>query len=109
MRKDYKNVPRVVANESRLGQVLLNLIVNAVQAIPEGNYEGNEIRIATSVESDRVIITIRDTGIGMSAETRRRLFTPFFTTRSRSAMRSGATCHRITTSSQLRARGSVST
>ena len=46
--KVYGKVPRVDANESRLGQVFLNLIVNAAQAIPEGNYESNEITITTS-------------------------------------------------------------
>jgi PAS domain S-box-containing protein len=79
--KSYGNVPRVIANESRLGQVLLNLIVNAVQAIPEGNYEGNEIRLGTAVEGDHVVITVRDTGAGMPADVKARLFTPFFTTK----------------------------
>jgi nitrogen-specific signal transduction histidine kinase/CheY-like chemotaxis protein len=79
--KTYGSVPRVVANESRLGQVLLNLIVNAVQAIPEGNYEGNEIRISTSATEEHVLIAIRDTGAGMPPEVKQRLFTPFFTTK----------------------------
>jgi len=79
--KTYGGVPRVVSNESRLGQVLLNLIVNAVQAIPEGNYEGNEIRVATSLGKDHVVISIGDTGAGMTADVKQRLFTPFFTTK----------------------------
>ncbi|HEY5943973.1 MAG TPA: ATP-binding protein [Kofleriaceae bacterium] len=79
--KEYGNVPRVTANESRLGQVLLNLIVNAVQAIPEGNYLNNEIRIRTTVEDGMVVIGIRDTGTGIPLDVQRRLFTPFFTTK----------------------------
>jgi PAS domain S-box-containing protein len=79
--KQYGGVPRVIANESRLGQVLLNVIVNAVQAIPEGNYLNNEIRVRTFVEGDNVVITIRDTGSGIPADVQRRLFTPFFTTK----------------------------
>ena len=79
--KQYGSVPRVVANESRLGQVLLNLIVNAVQAIPEGNYEANQIRLSTVREGDVVIIKVGDTGGGMPPEVKRRLFTPFFTTK----------------------------
>jgi PAS domain S-box-containing protein len=79
--KEYAGVPRVTANESRLGQVLLNLIVNAVQAIPEGNYLNNEIRIRTFVDSDHVVIGIRDTGTGIPPDVQRRLFTPFFTTK----------------------------
>lgn len=79
--RDYGSVPRVTANESRLGQVLLNLIVNAVQAIPEGNYLNNEIRVSTRLVDDNVVVGIRDTGIGISPEVQRRLFTPFFTTK----------------------------
>ncbi len=79
--KVYGGVPRVVANESRLGQVLLNLIVNAVQAIPEGNYEANEICVTTSTYKEQVVIAIRDSGGGMAPETKQRLFTPFFTTK----------------------------
>ena len=80
--KEYGRVPFVTANESRLGQVFLNLVVNAAQAIPEGNAEGNVIRISTSLGSDRrVCIRISDTGPGIPPEIRRRLFTPFFTTK----------------------------
>ena len=79
--KQYSGVPRVSANESRLGQVLLNLIVNAVQAIPDGNFMNNEIRISTYVDDDHVVIAIRDTGSGIPPEVQRRLFTPFFTTK----------------------------
>jgi PAS domain S-box-containing protein len=80
--KSYGNVPWVLANESRLGQVLLNLIANAVQAIPEGNYEANLIRVTTAkLEPGHVVISIADTGAGMSPEVKQRLFTPFFTTK----------------------------
>ncbi|HUS28253.1 MAG TPA: response regulator [Kofleriaceae bacterium] len=79
--KNYGNVPRVVANESRLGQVLLNLIVNAVQAIPEGNYEANEIRVTTKQDGEHVVIDVSDTGAGIPVDVRGRLFTPFFTTK----------------------------
>jgi PAS domain S-box-containing protein len=79
--KHYNRVPRVDANESRLGQVFLNLIVNAVQAIPEGNVAGNELRVTTALEDGRVVIRIADTGCGMTPEIQARLFTPFFTTK----------------------------
>jgi CheY-like chemotaxis protein len=79
--KSYDAVPEVLANEARLGQVFLNLVVNAAQAIAEGNATTNEIRIATRVDTGRVRIDITDTGHGMSEETRARLFTPFFTTK----------------------------
>jgi CheY-like chemotaxis protein len=75
-------VPEVYANESRLGQVVLNLIVNAAQAIPEGRTDSNEICVATSRAKDgRVRISVSDTGCGMSQETAEKIFTPFFTTK----------------------------
>ena len=78
----YGKVPLVEGNEARLGQVFLNLIVNAAQSIPEGNCEGNEIRLETALDpGNRVIISIADTGCGMSAQVRHRLFTPFLTTK----------------------------
>jgi CheY-like chemotaxis protein len=80
--RNYGKVPPVDAHESRLGQVFLNLIVNAAHAIPPGNYEANEIRISTSVDpAGRVVIDIRDTGTGIPLEVRPRLFTPFFSTK----------------------------
>jgi PAS domain S-box-containing protein len=82
--KDYQPVPLVRGNESRLGQVFLNLIVNAAQSISEGNAEANEIRLTTRTAADgRVLVEVRDTGCGMNAETRKRLFAPFFTTKAR--------------------------
>jgi PAS domain S-box-containing protein len=80
--KEYGTVPLVEASESRLGQVFLNLVVNAAQAIPEGHADMNEIKLTTSVEpSGRVVVEIRDTGPGIGSETLRHLFTPFFTTK----------------------------
>ncbi|HEU0033858.1 MAG TPA: response regulator [Kofleriaceae bacterium] len=80
--KHYGNVPHVEANESRLGQVFLNLIINAAHAIPAGNYEANQIRISTYCDSrGRVVVAIADTGAGIPPEVQPRLFTPFFTTK----------------------------
>jgi len=79
--KNYGNVPDVDANEGRLGQVFLNLIVNAAQAIPEGNAENNEIRVTTSFERNRVVIEVSDTGPGIPPEIVNRVFDAFFTTK----------------------------
>jgi PAS domain S-box-containing protein len=80
--KAYGKIPLAEGNEARLGQVFLNLIVNAAQAIPEGNYEGNELLIETAIApNNRVVIRITDTGCGMTAELQQRLFTPFLTTK----------------------------
>ena len=80
--KHYTPVPEVDANESRLGQVFLNLIMNAAHAIPPGNYETNTITISTSTDAGgRVVVAIGDTGCGIPDDVRPRMFTPFFTTK----------------------------
>ncbi|HET9623497.1 MAG TPA: response regulator [Kofleriaceae bacterium] len=80
--KRYTKIPPVDANDSRLGQVFLNLIINAAHAIPPGNFEANEIRISTGIDAaGRVVVDIGDTGTGIPPEVRPRLFTPFFSTK----------------------------
>src|SRR5262249_57791264 len=77
--KNYTKVPPVDAHESRLGQVFLNLIVNAAHAIPPGNYDANGIRISTSVDfAGRVVVDIPDTGTGIPPEVPPLLFPPVF-------------------------------
>src|SRR6185295_1309014 len=72
----------VHANEARLGQVFLNLLVNAAQAIPEGSADKNMIKIVTQWNGgDRVIVEVHDTGAGIPPEVAARIFEPFFTTK----------------------------
>jgi signal transduction histidine kinase/ActR/RegA family two-component response regulator len=71
----------VNASPSRLGQVFYNLLLNAVQAIPDGSAAENEIAITTLLESGHVVVEIRDTGSGIAREHLPRVFDPFFTTR----------------------------
>ncbi len=78
--KQLANLPPVMANESRLGQVFLNLIVNAYQATSADAQA--EIRLTTRLESPRrVVVEIADKGAGMTPDIMARLFTPFFTTK----------------------------
>ncbi len=80
---DYGPLPPVLGDESRLGQVFINLLVNAAQALPDGAVASNEIRVTTRTdELGRGVIEIRDTGCGMSPEVLKRAFDPFFTTKS---------------------------
>lgn len=94
------DLPPVLGNESRLGQVFLNLIVNAAQAIPEGRPAENEIRLTAKVlDGDRVVVEVRDTGAGIPPENLSSLFTPFFTTKP-PGIGTGlglSICHRIIT------------
>ncbi|MFT3713147.1 MAG: response regulator [Archangium sp.] len=81
LHKEYDGPTQVRGVESRLGQVFLNLVMNAAQAIPEGNLAGHSITVRTRPHAHGLAIEIIDTGAGMSAETQRNLFTPFFTTK----------------------------
>jgi CheY-like chemotaxis protein len=80
--KDYGTIPMVDANESWLGQVFLNLIINAAQAIPEGQWETNRITIKTGTDdTGGALIQISDSGSGIPGEALAHIFQPFFTTK----------------------------
>ena len=81
--KQYGELPAILANESRLGQLFLNLIINAAQAIPEGgDAKGHEVRLTTWREAEsQVVVEVKDTGMGIPVENLHRLFDPFFTTK----------------------------
>jgi PAS domain S-box-containing protein len=94
-------VPTVLSSEGQLGQVFVNLLVNAAQAIPEGHPSANEVRISTRVDGDGwAVVEVADTGAGIPAALRARIFEPFFTTK---AVGTGtglglSICHGIVTS-----------
>jgi CheY-like chemotaxis protein/two-component sensor histidine kinase len=79
---NYGATPLILADGARLGQVVVNLLVNAGQAIPEGDVSAHEIRISTSTDgAGRAVIEIRDTGSGIPAASLGQVFDPFFTTK----------------------------
>ena len=79
---DYAGDGQVLASEARLGQVFLNLLVNAAQAIPEGNVDANEVRVTvTRPTLATIAVEVRDTGSGIAHLNADRLFEPFFTTK----------------------------
>jgi len=71
------DLPRITADPSQLHQVLVNLVVNAIQAMPKG---GN-LNINTRSGYGVVYLVVEDTGIGMSPEVQKQAFLPFFTTK----------------------------
>ncbi len=73
----------MVGSPGQLCQVLLNLIMNGLQALPSEGAEPGRVLVAANENAGTVEIAVRDNGAGMSEETRRRLFEPFFTTKAR--------------------------
>jgi signal transduction histidine kinase len=74
---ELTEVPAIRAISTEIDEMLLNLLFNAVDALPEGG----TITVGTRVVDDYVQLTVSDTGKGMDEETRHRVFEPFFTTK----------------------------
>lgn len=70
-------LPEIVADPVQLNQVIVNLVINALQAMPQGG----RLTIQTRSEEDHLCLIIEDTGTGMSEDVLRQIFTPFFTTK----------------------------
>jgi CheY-like chemotaxis protein/two-component sensor histidine kinase len=94
-------VPPVGMDETQLGQVLVNLLVNAAHAIPPGDVDHNRVTLRAQAESAALVrIEVHDTGEGMSRAVLDHIFDPFFTTK-RVGVGTGlglAICHGIVTS-----------
>jgi signal transduction histidine kinase len=73
----HPSAPHVRVDPTQLDQVLMNLVINARDAMPDGG----ALVIATAVEAGRVVLSVADTGTGMDSATKRRIFEPFFTTK----------------------------
>jgi CheY-like chemotaxis protein len=80
--RHYDDIPPVDAN-ARLGQVFLNLILNAAHAIGEGDVTNNQITVSVERRdtTGHVVVSIRDTGVGIPNERLAKIFDPFFTTK----------------------------
>ena len=81
VRCDWGALPAVAVSPPRLGQVFLNLLVNAAQAIPKNSSDDHEIRIRAQRRDHVVRVEIEDTGAGIPESVRDRIFDPFFTTK----------------------------
>jgi two-component system NtrC family sensor kinase len=74
---DLKELPHLLGHPGQLAQVVVNLLMNAAQAMPEGG----RIHVSTRMENDEAVLEVRDSGVGMTPEVRAKLFEPFFTTK----------------------------
>jgi signal transduction histidine kinase len=73
-------VPPAMANGNQIQQVLMNLLINARQAMPQGGVV--LIKLAYDAESQLVELTVRDNGTGMPPDVLRKIFDPYFSTKS---------------------------
>jgi signal transduction histidine kinase len=95
--EQFEPIPLVDANTGRLGQVFLNLLLNAAQAIPPGHPEEHTVTLRTRLmPQGRVAVEVEDTGCGIPAEHLTRIFEPFFTTKGKEGTGLGlSVCHGI--------------
>jgi len=81
LRCEYHPVPLARGTAARLGQVLLNLVANAIEAMPESSRATNELRVVVQECSGRAVVEVSDNGVGILPEHAARVFDPFFTTK----------------------------
>jgi signal transduction histidine kinase len=77
VRELSNELPEIMADGTQIHQVLVNLVVNAIQAMPRGG----SLKIETLASENEVILAVEDQGIGMSPEIKEQIFVPFFTTK----------------------------
>ncbi|MDR7483601.1 MAG: ATP-binding protein, partial [Armatimonadota bacterium] len=80
LRLDLGAVPSVLGRPAALTESLTNLFLNAIDAMPEGGV----LSVSTRREGDTAVVTVADTGVGMTEAVRRRIFEPFFSTKGES-------------------------
>lgn len=81
--KNYANLPKIECFPGKLNQVFMNILTNGIYAIKENTQrvEKGKLEITSSFDEQFVRISIKDNGIGMSDDVRRKIFDPFFTTK----------------------------
>ena len=71
------DLPEITADSSQLHQTLINLVVNAIQAMPDGG----TLTLSTARSGDVMSLIVEDTGAGMTEDVMKKIFVPFFTTK----------------------------
>lgn len=77
VKKELKNIEKISGNATELREVLTNLIINAVDAMPEGG----TLTLKTEEDQRLIYLKVSDTGTGMTQEVKNKIFEPFFTTK----------------------------
>jgi two-component system, NtrC family, sensor kinase len=76
--KQFGDIPEITCSPSQINQVFLNLITNAVQAMPD---ERGALVLTSKAEGDGVAVVVQDNGKGIPPEVIKKIFDPFFTTK----------------------------
>ncbi len=81
--KNFTHVPKVKGFPSHLNQAMLQVMINAIEAIERKNYEGSEgyVKVSCYAEKPYVVVTVEDNGVGISDTIKNKIFDPFFTTK----------------------------
>ena len=80
--REFAPAPMVIADDGRLTQVFINLIMNAVHAIPVGRRDAHRVTLRTRTDDQgRALVEVQDTGAGIAPEVLQHVFDPFFTTK----------------------------
>ncbi len=74
--RDFQDAPKIIVDRSQMRQVVMNLVVNAVQA----SSAGSQVRVGVLARPDHVVLYVEDRGTGMTEEVRKQIFLPFYTT-----------------------------
>jgi two-component system NtrC family sensor kinase len=77
VRELSSELPDVTADQAQMTQVLVNTVVNAIQAMPDGG----QLTVRTKTSDNTVLLLVEDTGVGMKENIQRQIFQPFFTTK----------------------------
>jgi two-component system sensor histidine kinase HydH len=91
----HPHLPPVPMDQEQIHRVILNIVINAIEAMPEGGTLTVRTFLIDSATGDAVGISIRDTGQGIRREVLKQIFTPFFTTKERGVGLGLAVCQRI--------------
>jgi len=88
---NLSNLPNVSVDQNSIRQLILNMVRNGLDAMPEGG----TINISTNINGEKVLLSIKDSGLGMPWEIKEKLGTPFFTTKEDGTGLGLAICYRI--------------
>ncbi len=81
VKKEYAQIPLISTCRGRMGQVVLSILINALEAMDKERIDQNMIRLTTGVKDDQVFIEIANNGRPIAADIRDKIFDPFFTTK----------------------------